>query len=87
MTLDVEIKDVPIKAKMSDGSSEIFLTLILKHLRGRASVAVLSRERVLNAKLEGWPEVFQHELITFSAVIFKIYLFLDFVGDGDFRPK
>ena len=58
MTLDVEIKDVPIKAKMSDGSSEIFLTLILKHLRGRASVAVLSRERVLNAKLEGWPEVF-----------------------------
>ena len=55
--MDMEAKNVPIKAKVICGGQTTTLTLVLKHLRGRGSITVLSRERIMNAKLEGWPEV------------------------------
>ena len=54
--MDMEAKNVPIKAKVICGGQTTILTLVLKHLRGRGSITVLSRERIMNAKLEGWPE-------------------------------
>ena len=56
--MDMEAKNVPIKAKVICGGQTTILTLVLKHLRGRGSITVLSHERIMNAKLEGWPEVF-----------------------------
>ena len=57
--MDIDIKDLPIKAKIVDSriNVEISISIMLKHLRGRGSVTILSRERMTNAKLEGWPEV------------------------------
>ena len=57
VTMDLEVKNVPIKAKVTCGGQTTVLTLVLKHLRGRGSITVLSRERIMNAKLEGWPEI------------------------------
>ncbi len=63
MTLDVDLKDVPIKVEiLSSGNSSNCLTLCLKHLRGRGSATILSRERMMNAKLEGWPEVLEIQI-------------------------
>ena len=55
--MDLEVKNVPMKAKVTCGGQSTILTLVLKHLRGRGSITVLTRERIMNAKLEGWPEV------------------------------
>ena len=62
--MDVDLKDLPIKARVNscnDHDSPVIpesnLQVVLKHLRGRCSMTVLSRERILNAKLEGWPEI------------------------------
>ena len=57
--MDIDIKDVPIKAKIVHSiiNVEIGTSLILKQLRGRASVTILSRERMMIAKLEGYPVV------------------------------
>ena len=57
--MDIDVKDIPIKAKIVDSriNIEIVVSIMLKHLRGRGSVTIFSRERIMNAKLEGWPEV------------------------------
>ena len=70
--MDMEAKNVPIKAKVICGGQTTILTLVLKHLRGRGSITVLSRERIMNAKLEGWPEVLKK---TFFALQFCILYF------------
>ena len=78
--MDMEAKNVPIKAKVICGGQTTILTLVLKHLRGRGSITVLSRERIMNAKLEGWPEVLKKTLfcicIAFQFCI--LYVFFKF---------
>ena len=75
--MDMEAKNVPIKAKVICGGQTTILTLVLKHLRGRGSITVLSRERIMNAKLEGWPEVLKKNLFCFAILyfIFQIPLY------------
>ena len=57
--MDIDIKDIPIKAKIVHSiiNVEIGTSIMLKQLRGRASVTILSRERTMIAKLEGYPVV------------------------------
>ena len=75
--MDMEAKNVPIKAKVICGGQTTILTLVLKHLRGRGSITVLSRERIMNAKLEGWPEVLKKSLFCIAILyfIFQIPLY------------
>ena len=75
--MDMEAKNVPIKAKVICGGQTTILTLVLKHLRGRGSITVLSRERIMNAKLEGWPEVLKKTFFCFAILyfIFQIPLY------------
>ena len=70
--MDMEAKNVPIKAKVICGGQTTILTLVLKHLRGRGSITVLSRERIMNAKLEGWPEVLKKNLFLLCNSVFYI---------------
>ena len=72
--MDMEAKNVPIKAKVICGGQTTTLTLVLKHLRGRGSITVLSRERIMNAKLEGWPEVCKKKFLNYFGTHFT-YLF------------
>ena len=71
--MDMEAKNVPIKAKVICGGQTTILTLVLKHLRGRGSITVLSHERIMNAKLEGWPEVFFVQCIVHSNSVFYTF--------------
>ena len=66
--MDIDVKDVPIKAKIVHSiiNVEIGTSIMLKHLRGRGSVTIISRERIMNAKLEGWPEVNTYSRIMFA---------------------
>ena len=74
--MDMEAKNVPIKAEVICGGQTTILTLVLKHLRGRGSITVLSRERIMNAKLEGWPEVLKNPFcIAILYFIFQIPLY------------
>ena len=73
--MDMEAKNVPIKAKVICGGQSTTLTLVLKHLRGRGSITVLSRERIMNAKLEGWPEVCKKKVSKLFWDTFQMYLF------------
>ena len=68
--MDMEAKNVPIKAKVICGGQTTILTLVLKHLRGRGSITVLSRERIMNAKLEGWPEVLKKSFFALHSVFY-----------------
>ena len=74
--MDMEAKNVPIKAKVICGGQTTILTLVLKHLRGRGSITVLSRERIMNAKLEGWPEVLKKPFFAlhFDSVFYMYFL-------------
>ena len=57
--MDVDVKDVSLKADFCQESAQEYTPIIikLKKLKGRCAVTVFSRERLCNAKLEGWPEV------------------------------
>ena len=57
--MDVDVKDVSIRAQFCQESAQEFTPIIirLKRLKGRCAVTIFSRERLCNAKLEGWPEV------------------------------
>jgi hypothetical protein len=58
VTLDVEMKELAFNANVVEDNGPTHNTIVtLKHLRGRCNVAVLTRERILVAKLDGWPEV------------------------------
>lgn len=78
--MDLEVKDLAMKAQVVKFAAEnMSVKMTLKHLRGRASVAVLSRERMINAKLEGWPEVKQKSFTKYNMAIF--FLFSDHFGN------
>ena len=67
--MDIDVKDVSIGAEFCQESANAYTPIIIKllKLKGRCTVTVFSRERICNAKLEGWPEV----------ILFEYFLRLD----------
>ena len=61
--MDIDVKDVSIGAEFCQESANAYTPIIIKllKLKGRCTVTVFSRERICNAKLEGWPEVILFE--------------------------
>ena len=59
ISMDIDVKDVSIGAEFCQESANAYTPIIIKllKLKGRCTVTVFSRERICNAKLEGWPEV------------------------------
>ncbi len=76
--MDIELKDLQMTGVIVSGSGSSRLRkfpakINLSHLRGRCNLAILSRERLLVAKLDGWPEV--SELSLHSELFVKLPLF------------
>ena len=61
--MDIDVKDVSIGAEFCQESANAYTPIIIKllKLKGRCTVTVFSRERICNAKSEGWPEVILFE--------------------------
>ena len=59
ISMDIDVKDVSIGAEFCQESANAYtpITIKLLKLKGRCTATVFSRERICNAKLEGWPEV------------------------------
>ena len=59
--MDMELRELVLNCVIAHGSGTRIKTHTAKfnltHLRGRCNLAVLTRERLLVIKLDGWPEV------------------------------
>ena len=84
VTADIALKSVSLFAHLIHQSNQqkqpnlYDVCLQLESLKGRLNLAVITRERLVIAKLDGWPEVSSllHCFIKFSSFLLYVYIYI-----------